>query len=136
MKRLLAAFVCVSLSAPSLAQEISPGLWEITTTMKMQGMTMPAQKIIHCYTKKDIAAGRQYIPEENSQCKISNMRRSGGNIGYDMTCTAEDEKLTGSVKGTISANAFSLEQKLRVTPDQGMGVMLSIIKGRRLGDCK
>ncbi len=53
-----------------------------------------------------------------------------------MTCEADGSKMTGSVKGTMSATAFAFEQKLRMTPDQGMGEMVSFVKGRRLGDCK
>ncbi len=136
MKRLFAAFVCASLVFAAHAQEMSPGLWELTTQMKMQGMTMPPTKFTRCYTAKDLASGKQYGPDEKSQCKISNMKQSGGNISYDMACLADGEKMAGTVKGTMSATTFSLEQKLRMTPDQGMGEMHLIVKGRRLGDCK
>lgn len=136
MKRTLAALVFVSLSPLGYAQEMSPGLWELTTEMKMQGMNMPANKFTHCYTAKDIASGKQYGMDEKSKCTISNMKSAGGNISYDMTCAADGSKMSGSVKGTMSATAFAFEQKLRMTPDQGMGEMHSFVKGRRLGDCK
>lgn len=136
MKRLLVALASVGLASPALAQEMTPGLWELTTEMKMQGMAMPAHKFTLCYSAKDLAAGKQYGLDEKSQCKISNMKQSGGNISYDMLCTADGGKMSGSVKGTMSATAFAFEQKLRMTPDQGMGEMHSFIKGRRLGDCK
>jgi len=136
MKRLLAAIALVSLASPLLAQEMSPGLWELTAEMKMQGMAMPPNKFTHCYTAKDIASGKQYGMDEKSKCTISNMKNAGGNISYDMTCAADGTKMTGTVKGMMSATAFAFEQKLRMMPDQGMGEMQSFIKGRRLGDCK
>ncbi|MHB1428391.1 MAG: DUF3617 domain-containing protein [Rhodocyclaceae bacterium] len=136
MKRLLAALACASLAPLGYAQEMSPGLWELTTEMKMQGMNMPPSKFSHCYTAKDIASGKQYGMDEKSKCSISNMKNVGGNISYDLSCAADGSKMTGTVKGTMSATAFSFEQKLRMTPDQGMGEMQSFIKGRRLGDCK
>ncbi len=137
MKRLLAALAFATLTCPAIAQEMSPGLWELTTEMKMQGMAMPPQKFTHCYTAQDLAAGKQYGMDEKSNCTIRNMKNVGGSISYEMSCTASDgTKMSGSVKGTMSATAFSLEQKLRMTPDQGMGDMLYLIKGRRLGDCK
>ncbi|MFN4148488.1 MAG: DUF3617 domain-containing protein [Rhodocyclaceae bacterium] len=136
MKRLSFALVCLILTRLTLAQEMSPGLWELTTEMKMQGMNMPAQKFTHCYTTQDIAAGKQYGMDEKSKCTIRNMKNAGGNISYEMSCEADGSKMTGTVKGTMSATTFSFEQRLRVTPDQGMGDMISLIKGRRIGDCK
>jgi hypothetical protein len=136
MKRLLAALAFISFAAPGFAQEMSPGLWELATEMKMQGMAMPPNKFTHCYTAKDIASGKQYGMDEKSKCTINNMKNAGGNISYDMICAADGTKMTGTVKGTMSATAFAFEQKLRMTPDQGMGEMHSFIKGRRLGDCK
>lgn len=136
MKRLLASLVLLGLASPVLAQEMSPGLWELTAEMKMQGMAVPPNKFTHCYTAKDIASGKQYGMDEKSKCTISNMKNVGGNISYDMTCAADGSKMTGAVKGTMSATAFAFEQKLRMTPDQGMGEMQSFIKGRHLGDCK
>ncbi|MDP1653830.1 MAG: DUF3617 family protein [Rhodocyclaceae bacterium] len=136
MKRLLTTLAFISFAPLALAQEMSPGLWELTTEMKMQGMNVPPNKFTHCYTAKDIASGKQYGMDEKSKCAIANMKNAGGNISYDMSCSGDGNKMTGSVKGAMSATAFSFEQKLRMTPDQGMGEMQSFIKGRRLGDCK
>lgn len=136
MKPQLFALACITLASQALAQEMTPGLWELVTEMKMQGMAMPPQKFIHCYTAQDLAAGKQYGMDDKSKCTIRNMKNAGGNISYEMICESDGNKMTGSVKGTMSATAFSFEQKLRMTPDQGMGDMLSFIKGRRIGDCK
>lgn len=136
MKRLLIALACTLSASLTFAQEMQPGLWELSTEMKMQGMKMPPQKFTHCYTPQDIASGKQYGMDEKSRCSIRNLKNVGGNISYEMTCEADGSKMTGSVKGTMSATAFAFEQKLRMTPDQGMGEMVSFVKGRRLGDCK
>lgn len=136
MKRLLAALALAALAGPGIAQDMQPGLWEIVSSMKMQGMEMPGGKFTHCYTQKDVAAGKQYNPDEASKCTLSNLKTSGGNVSYDMACAIEGGKMTGSVKGTMSATAYTLEQKMRMTPDQGMGEMHSTIKARRVGDCK
>ena len=136
MKRLLIALGSALPITPVFAQEMQPGLWELVTEMKMQGMTMPAQKFTHCYTAQDLAAGKQYGMDEKSRCTIRNMKNVGGNISYEMSCEVEGGKMTGAVKGTLSATAFSFEQRMRMTPDQGMGEMISFIKGRRLGECK
>lgn len=118
------------------AQEMQPGLWEISTTMKMQGMQLPANKMTHCYTAQDIAAGKHYKGDDASKCTIANLKAAGGNISYDMTCAIEGGKMTGTVKGKVTPTTFEFDQKMRMTPDEGMGDMHSIVKGRRLGDCK
>lgn len=121
----------------ALAQQtMQPGLWEMTTAMKMQGMDLPGSKFTHCYTAKDLEAGKQYQPDAASKCAIANLKTAGGNISYDINCPIEGGKMTGTVKGTMAASSFSFDQKMRMTPDQGMGEMHSIIKGRRSGDCK
>lgn len=136
MQRSLLAFALIGLPSLVMAQDMTPGLWEITTEMKMQGMAMPPNKFTHCYTAQDVAAGKQYGMDEKSKCAISNMKNVGGAISYDLSCAADGSKMTGSVKGNMSPTAFSFDQKLRMIPDQGMGEMQSFIKGRRLGDCK
>lgn len=136
MKRISAIAILGLCSTLAHAQEIKPGLWEIATAMKMQEMEMPGGKFTHCYTAQDVAAGKQY-KSEDGKCTISNMKAGGGNVSYDMICNVDGGgKMTGSVKGTMSPTAYTFEQKMRMTPDQGMGEMHSTIKGRRLGDCK
>lgn len=135
MIRMLAALALACIASLANAQEMKPGLWEIVTTMKMQGMQMPGGKFTHCYTAKDISAGKQY-DSGDSKCTIANMKASGGNVSYDISCPTEGGKMSGSVKGNMSPSSYTFEQKLRMTPDQGMGEMHSNIKGRRLGDCK
>lgn len=136
MNKLLATLTLGLFATLAQAQEMQPGLWEITTSMQMQGMQMPGQKFTHCYTAKDVAAGKQYQGDDKNKCTISNMKTGGGNVSYDMACAFEGGKMTGSVKGTMSPTTYSFDQKMRMTPDEGMGEMHSIIKGRRLGDCK
>jgi hypothetical protein len=132
----LLAFL-LALSGLSLhAQEMQPGLWEIATTMKMQGMQMPPAKMKLCYTAQDLSAGKQYSGAGDSQCAIANLKTAGSNVSFDIACTTQNGKMSGTVKGTVSPTAYSFEQKLRMTPDPGMGDMLTTVQGRRLGDCK
>lgn len=136
MKRfatIIASTLCATFAH---AQEMQPGLWEITTTMTMQGMQMPGGTFKHCYTAKDIAAGKQYNADDKSKCTIANLKTGGGKVSYDMACTIEGGKMNASVKGTLSGTAYAFDQKMRMTPDHGMGEMNSTIQGRRIGDCK
>lgn len=134
MNRLFATIALSLVAGLVFAQEMKPGLWEITTTMKMQGMQMPGQKFTHCYTAQDVASGKQYSGDQ--KCTISNLKTAGGNVSYDMACTTDGGKMSGSVKGSMSPAAYTFDQKIRITPDQGMGEMHQTMTGRRLGDCK
>lgn len=123
--------------APVSAQELKPGLWEITTSMKMQGMAMPGTKFKHCLTAKDIAEGKQHsMSDKDNKCAVSNMKTSAGNYSYDLACTSPQGKMSGSAKGTTSASSYTTEMKVRMTPDHGMGEMLQTMTGRLVGDCK
>jgi hypothetical protein len=124
-------------AAGTAAQELKPGLWEVTTSMKMQGMAMPGAKFKHCLTAKDIADGKQHsMSDKDSKCAVSNMKGSASNYSFDLTCTSPDGKLTGSAKGSASATSYATEMKMRMSPDQGMGDMIQTMNGRLLGDCK
>ncbi len=137
MKRLLAVSAFVGAMAPALqAQEISPGLWELAAEVKMQGATIPPSRFSQCFTAQDIAAGVQYGLIEKGKCAASNLKNIDGKISYELSCAANGARLAGTGTGTMSATAFAFEQKLHMTPDQGMGEMHLIVTGRRLGDCK
>jgi hypothetical protein len=119
------------------AQEIKPGLWEVSMTMQMAGMALPGVTVKHCLTAKDIAAGKQYnMSDKDSTCNISNLKTSGGSYSFDMACTSPQGKMTGSAKGTTTTTSYATEMKMRMTPDEGMGEMTQSLKGRLLGDCK
>ncbi|MCX7898254.1 MAG: DUF3617 domain-containing protein [Rhodocyclaceae bacterium] len=133
MMRFALAFASVFSSLALHAEEMKPGLWEITSQMKMQGFQMPANKFTHCYTAKDIEAGKHYRPESGSDCKISNLKQSGKQISFDLTCKSGSETMTMSTQGTVSATSFQFEQKMRSAQ---MGEATVISQGRRISDCK
>lgn len=128
------ALVLVACVTCATAQEMKPGLWEITSVMKMQGMQMPGNKFKYCLTAQDVASGKQY--SGNQECVISNLKTAGSNVSYDMACSTDGGKMTGSVKGTMGPTAYTFDQKIRMMPDPGMGEMHQTMTGRRIGDCK
>ncbi|MFA5628180.1 MAG: DUF3617 family protein [Thiohalomonadaceae bacterium] len=136
MKRLLTALALIIAANFVSAQDMQPGLWEITTKTQMQGMSIPGMTFSYCYTEQDLATGKQFSNKDSGDCQISNMKSAGGNISYDMNCDADGVKMAGLVKGKFTANTYELEQKITMTPDQGMGEMHMDVKGRRLGKCK
>lgn len=132
----LHAAILLACAAPCFAQDMKPGLWEIATTTRMQGMDLPGGRFAHCFTASDIAAGKQYNPDDTSKCSISNLKSAGGKISYDIDCAVEGGRMAGSAKGSMSPASYSWELKIRMTPDQGMGEIFSTVQGRRTGDCK
>lgn len=127
---LIVAMICIPIAQ---AEEMKPGLWEITSQMRAQGMQMPAMKFTHCYSSKDISEGRHYRPDPQNECKMSNLKQSGNDVSFDMKCQDGGQAMTMSVKGTVTATTFRFEQKMRTAE---MGEMLSTTQGKRIGDCK
>lgn len=133
MKRLLFALTCLMLASHIHAQEMLPGLYELTVEMKMQGMTIPAPKTTTCFTAQDLAANKQFSAHEKGECMMYNLKKSGGHSSYDVICKGG---MTATVTGTVTPTSFNLEEKMRLSPDQGIGDTLAFVKARRIGDCK
>lgn len=132
MMRMLPLFL-ISATLLAHAEEMQPGLWEISSQVKIPGMQMPANKMTFCYSAKDIREGRHYRPDPNSDCQIANLRQSGNTVSFDIICKHDGQITTMNSKGTFTATAFQVEQKMRTA---GMGEMTTLTQGRRLGDCK
>ena len=123
-------------SLPAMAQ-MQPGRWEMTSAMKMEGMQMPSAKWSHCFSAKDLADGKQHkMDDGDSKCSISDLKTTGTRFSYNFSCSSKEGSMVGKASGTSSANSFTTDIKLKMTPDQGMGEMSQTMTGKRIGDCK
>ncbi|MCR4333317.1 MAG: DUF3617 domain-containing protein, partial [Sulfuricaulis sp.] len=102
----LAAF-----SAPDTGE-----LWQITTSMEMEGMpmAMPAQTSKACLPKdrKSDAA----IPKDES-CTTTDLRKSGSKTSYKIVCTGKN-KMTGTGEFE-DLGSDSYRGKMRMTGTMG-----------------
>ena len=79
--------------AALLAQNpIREGRWEVTTQMQMANipMQLPAQKTVHCITKKQLEDPGSTLPggpdakDKNNPCKVSDYDASGNKITWNI----------------------------------------------------
>jgi uncharacterized protein DUF3617 len=127
--------VPAGLAAPT---EMQPGLWEITTTMEIQGMPqrMPAQKVRHCYTKKDIEEKNPTIPQsQDKNCQIKDYKVEDNMASWGMVCTGENA-MSASGTMTIGATAFSGTMKSHSGEGGEAMDVTQTWSGKRVGDCK
>jgi hypothetical protein len=106
------------------------GMWEITSTVKMQGMTIPPMTFSQCITKEDA------VPQNNSpgqeDCKVSDMKIVGSTVSWTMTCSGQAGDMKGTGKITYHGDRFEGQM---TTEHMGM-VMVTEMTGRRTGPCQ
>jgi len=123
--------------AAHAASTLTPGLYEYTIKMNMPGapMNMPAQTTRRCLSPKDVDSNKalEMPPEPNSDCQVKDMVLTGGQYSYKVACT-RPQKLTGNVKGTVTANSMTMD--MTMTVPEMPGPIQQTVTGRRIGDCK
>ena len=134
-KRLFISFAIllttVSFSFAASGPNMKEGLWEITSTMKMQGMNMPSHTHTQCITKND------FVPKSSQpgqECTISDYKIEGNTVTWTLKCSTQGGEMNGT--GRITYMGDSFEGTMNMTmPGSGAGVTTHMT-GRRIGECK
>jgi hypothetical protein len=97
LKRLFTALVillaAVSFSFAASGSNMKEGLWEITSTVKMQGMNMPSHTHTQCITKNDLVPKSS---QPGQECTISDYKIEGNTVTWSIQCSTQG----GDMKGT------------------------------------
>lgn len=134
MKRFwrLASAVLLLLSAVSVqagsVSDMNPGLWEITTQMKMPGMEMPANTMTECITKDSAVPPAGY---KQGQCEFSDVEVRGNTVNWSIRCDSQGGVMTGSGETTYHGDTFEGSTRMSM---QGMEITTKM-SGRRIGEC-
>ncbi len=125
-----ACFLACALLVSSFAARAEGGdeLWEMTTTVAMAGMNMPASKSTIC-----IAKGDNYQPETNpgdKNCRITDSKVSGDTVSWKVACTGKDA-MTGN--GQMTKTATTMKGVIQMTIADG--AMTQTLDGKRVGNC-
>jgi hypothetical protein len=133
---LIPALIAVLAPLPALAADMTPGLYEYTIKMSMPGgpANMPAQTMQRCLTAKDLEGNKAYemASGPGSDCKVNDMKQSGGKFSYKMACT-KPQKMDGTVQGSMTPTSMAMDMNMTM---EGMPPMTQSITAKRLGDCK
>ena len=106
------------------------GMWEITSQVKMQGMSIPPMTVSQCITKDNA------VPQTNSpgqeDCKVSDIKTIGSTVSWSVTCGEQAGNMKSKGKITYQGDRFEGEM---TTTHMGM-VMVTEMSGRRTGPCQ
>jgi len=109
---------------------VEDGMWDITSVVKMPGMTIPSMTISQCITKDNA------IPQSNSpgqdECRVSDIKTSGNTVSWTTICDGQGGKMTGKGEVTYHGNRF---EGRMTTEHMGM-VIVTEMSGKRTGPCK
>ncbi|HSR35983.1 MAG TPA: DUF3617 family protein [Desulfurivibrionaceae bacterium] len=127
----LLAGVLLFATVAGAGQTMKPGLWEITSTMEMEGMPFqpPPQTVRHCYTEQEVR--NEPVPRDEL-CKVIDLKTSGSKVTWKIECTGE---AAGKGEGELIHRGDSAYEGRTRMQTQGT-IMTMRYKGNRLGDCK
>lgn len=120
--------LCLAVAATSVRSAGNDDLWQMTTSMKMQGMAMPGTT-----TKSCIAKDGHYKPESDPKeknCTFSDYKVSGNTVSWKMQCTGKNA-MTGTGEMTRTSDMMKGTMKMRM---EGMDVV-QVMEGKRIGTC-
>jgi hypothetical protein len=125
MKKLL--LLLTMLAAVGLHAAGPDEQWEMTSSMEMPGMKMPATKTTFCMAK-----GGDYNPDKgpDKNCTISDMKSSGNTSRWKMVCTGKNA-MEGS--GEMTRTPDTMNQTVKMT--MGGQTMTMVGVGKRIGSC-
>ena len=130
----ISAAAALVLPVAAFAQ-MKPGMYEYTIKMSMPGgpANMPAQTMQRCLAAADVEGNKAYqMPQQGSDCKVSDMRENGGKFSYKMAC-AKPQKLDATVQGSVTPTGMTMD--MTMTMADMPGPMTQSITAKRTGDC-
>jgi len=131
------ALGCVALSAQADKHAMKPGQWDYNMKTEMPGLpfTPPPVSYSKCVTQEDADKGaanqQQQMDKHHSDCKVENMKQSGGEVSYDITCAGK-HPATGHYDITYSDTGMQGKGTMNA---EGHTINTSF-DAKRSGDCK
>lgn len=153
--RLAAAALLVALTAPATASpaaaqvrpSVSPGMWDIATTLDnvqvqgamagmgamLRGKTMRMQ---HCITPEEAARGPAEAANARKNCTYAKQSVSGGHLSVEAVCHHGPTTEQIAEDGEYSPGGFHMKARAVQTGGSMPMTMDMTIVGTRTGDCK
>jgi hypothetical protein len=120
------------LAAPPAAGSASPGYepgekWRLTTSMSMAGMTMPGRTMEVCSPK---GSGEPPKPEDQKNCTVTDMHRSGNKQTAHMHCTTKGGDMDGDMEmESLGPDHYRMAMHMKMA----QGSMDMNTEGQKLG---
>jgi hypothetical protein len=130
---LLTSFACATMALA----EMKEGLWEIKTTMEMQGMPvkMPPTTTRTCVSKNDMVPKPSAQRGQEQECKVKEQRITGDTVTYAMECTGKGG-MTTEIAGEVTYKGDAMEgtSTMKVKGPASME-MSTKVSGKYIGPC-
>ena len=137
LKKIFTLFVlCMLLAAlPAWGFDFKPGKYQITAKVEMPGMPvgMPPQTTTQCLNEQNP------VPNTSAGahgCKITGMKTKGNTVTYAMECNQEGMTVKTTGEMTYKGDSFEGTSKTNMGPSAGGMTVTTVIKGKRIGNCK
>jgi hypothetical protein len=122
--------ITISFAFAGSKPNIQEGLWEITSTVRMQGMQMPPMIHQQCLSEKDLVPQSK---QPGQECTVTDVKVVGDTVSWKISCTGQGGDMKGS--GAITYKGSSFEGTMTLTVgDTGMTMTMNM-SGRRIGKC-
>ena len=133
-----AAVLALPLTAMAETPNITPGLWEFTSTTSVTGeIPIPDQTDTHqeCIAQGDLEDPDFQFLEVEEGCELLEHNVSADGIDYRMICREEGGE--ANIDGRMDFLGERVEGDVNVTVQSSMGEMEmnTVVKGARIGDC-
>ncbi len=104
----------MSIPSVSLAKglPITPGLWEVTTTIESNFMGSRTDTQKNCIKESEYDPRRQMQDMPKDQCKV-NARVDGNTMHYDMACT-QPGGVEMTIRGSTTVNGKHMQGSMKM----------------------
>ncbi|THB72614.1 MAG: DUF3617 domain-containing protein [Gammaproteobacteria bacterium] len=118
--------------------DYKPGLWEIKTTMEVEGV--PAQmkalmKVPPVVEQECIKANEDLFKSDN-ECKYDTKRINANKIQVTFKCLEDGREMTGKGETTFSGETLSSWTEMKTQGPTGPMTMKNTTTGKYIGSCK
>jgi hypothetical protein len=113
--------------------DFQEGRYEITSTIKMPGMSPPPTTITRCLTKQ------APLPDQSTagpNCKVIDMNTQANTVTWKMECDESGQKMRGSGKMVYHGDRFEGTVDNVIMAPEGNMTVNTTIKGKRVGPCQ
>ena len=129
---ILSTSIMLSITEVFAVPNLQEGLWEISSTMQMEGMpfNMPEASYKQCITEQDMVPQKE---EPHQSCEVKEYRVTGDTVSWKTRCMASSGDTTS--QGTITYQGDSFSGQITTTGSSMPSKMTQSLKGQRIGEC-
>jgi len=128
-------------SLPALAEDpnITPGMWETTSTVTIQSEQIPipprTDTSSECVTAEKIAEGQAFL-RDSDECEFTSKDLRADGMDYTMRCSSP-EGGTVTMNASMQFNGDAMSGTIDGDIESSMGAMQMNVEmsGKRTGDC-